>query len=279
MSHLVSILVRSKNDESFVAATLRAIFDQECDIPFEVVCCDDASTDRTPELIATFPQATMLPRPPGEYYPGQRLNYMVAHSRGDLIVFNNADAIPQNHHWLQKLIAPLLDHSADAAYGNQLPRPDADWLVRKDHLRAFGDGRIAAQWRFFFSLATAAAWKRDLLDHPFDETIRYSEDVEWAHRRPIRIAYAPEALVEHSHNYTLAQLRRRFHGEGEADARIFGPTPLWRELASALRETLRDFAYLLPRPRAWRELPIAPIRRLTQRYCHWKGGQDGCDAK
>ena len=273
MSGLVSILVRSKNDEAYVGSTLKAILEQESPVPFEVISCDDASTDRTPEIIASFPEVIRLPRPDGEYRPGQRLNYMIRHCRGDLVVFNNADAVPQDKHWLANLIAPRCDGSADAVYGNQLPRPDAAYLVRKDNLRAFGDSSIAASWKFFFSLATSAAKREDLLANPFDETIRYSEDVEWAHRRPIRIKYAADARVEHSHNYTLAQLRRRFHGEGQADARIFGPTPLWRELASALRETLRDFAYLLPRPRGWRELPVAPIRRLTQRYCHWKGGR------
>ena len=272
MPHQISILVRSKNDEPFVEATLRAIFDQECEIPFEVLCCDDGSTDRTPQLIATFPQAILLPRSPGDYYPGQRLNYMVANAQGDIVVFNNADAIPQGQNWLQNLIAPLLGGTADATYGNQLPRPNAKFLVRKDHLRAFGDGKTAAKWRFFFSLATAAVWRKDLLDNPFDETIRYSEDVEWAHRRNRRIAYVPEAQVEHSHNYTLAEVRRRFYGEGQADARIFGPTPLWREMAGAAMETLRDFAFLLPRPCGWRELPCAPLRRWTQRYFHWKGG-------
>ena len=273
MNHLVSILVRSKNDEAFADTTLRAIFDQECETPFEVLCCDDDSSDRTPQILAAFPKAILLPRPPGEYRPGRRLNYMVAHSHGDLIVFNNADAIPQNRHWLRELIAPLLDNAADAVYGNQLPRPDATLLVRKDHLRAFGDGKTAAKWRFFFSLASSATWRKELLDNPFDNELLYSEDVEWAHRRSIRIAYAPDAMVEHSHNYTLPELRRRFFGEGQASAQIFGPTPLWRELAAAMMETLRDFAFLLPRPCGWKELPVAPLRRWTQRYYHWKGGR------
>jgi len=275
MCRLVSILVRSGNDEKFIGATLRAIFAQESSLPFEVLCCDDASTDRTAEVIASFPGVTLLPRPEGEYIPGRRLNYMVKACRGDIVVFNNADAVPQGKNWLKNLIAPLLDGRADAVYGNQLPRPDAKCLVRKDNLRAFGDGRIAAKWRFFFSLATSAVWRKDLLEHPFDENIRYSEDVEWAHRRDIRIVYAPEARVEHSHNYTLAQLKRRFYGEGKADAEIFGSVPpLWRELASAFRESLRDTAFLLTHPAGLLELPLSPVRRFIQRYYHWKGGRD-----
>ena len=275
MYRLISILVRSCNDEAFIKKTLQAILEQECTIPFEIISCDDASKDHTPDIIASFPAVTKLPRPDGEYRPGRRLNYMIAHSRGDLIVFNNADAVPLNRHWLQELIAPLLSDAADAVYGNQLPRPDAAFLVRKDNLRAFGDGREAATWRFFFSLATSAVRRKDLIEHPFDENIRYSEDVEWAHRRPIRIVYVPEAKVEHSHNYTIPELKRRFYGEGRADAEIFGDRPnLPREMISAVLETLRDGRFLLAHPAGLGELPGAPVRRFIQRFYHWKGVRD-----
>ena len=272
---LVSVLVRSCNDEPFIARTLRALFEQECTVPFEVISCDDASTDRTPEIIAAFPQVKRMPRPEGEYRPGRRLNAMVRYCSGDLVVFNNADAVPLDRHYLRELIKPLLTDAADAVYGNQLARPDAAYLVRKDNLRAFGDGREAARWRFFFSLAAAAARREDLIRHPFDETIRYSEDVEWAHRRKQRIVYAPEARVEHSHNYTFAELKKRFYGEGGADAVIFGDRPnLMREMASAALETLRDCRFLAAHPAGLGELPAAPVRRFLQRFYHWKGVRD-----
>ena len=272
---LVSILVRSRNDEPFIGKTLQSILRQEVPFPFEVLCCDDASEDRTAEIIDSFPEVKRLPRPEGEYRPGRRLNYMVRACGGDIVVFNNADAVPLDPHWLQALVEPLLNGTADAVYGNQLPRPDAAFLVRKDNLRAFGDGREAATWRFFFSLATSAARRQDLIEHPFDENIRYSEDVEWAHRRPIRIVYAPEAKVEHSHNYTIPELKRRFYGEGRADAEIFGDRPnLPREMISAVLETLRDGRFLLAHPAGLGELPGAPVRRFIQRFYHWKGVRD-----
>lgn len=275
MCRLVSILIRSCNDEEFIGRTLQAAAGQKCSLPFEIVCCDDGSADRTPEIIDGFPGARRLPRPEGPYLPGARLNYMISHSRGDVIVFNNADAVPVNDRWLAELIAPLLEGRADAVYGNQLARPDASFLVRKDNLRAFGDGKEAAKWRFFFSLATSAAFREDLVKNPFDENLRFSEDVEWAHRRPMRIVYAPEAKVEHSHNYTVAQLKRRFYGEGCADAAIFGDRPdLLREMLSAGMETLRDTAFLLAHPAGLKELPGAPVRRFVQRFYHWKGVRD-----
>ena len=274
----ISVLVRAHNDEAFVSRTLTGIFSQTVK-PFEVLVCDDASTDRTREIAATFP-VRFVERPNGPYRPGITLNRLVREAKGDIVVFNNSDAIPLDDQWLAELTRPLRADPARPvfAFANQLPRPDAWALVRKDSERAFGDGRIQATWRFFFSLASSATWRRTLVETPFDETISYSEDVEWTWRNsrraehPVTVAYCPNAHVEHSHNYTLRELARRFRGEGAADKVIFGDKPSFlRALACAARETLRDWAYLAPRPRDWREVPSAPIRRLVQQVAHWRG--------
>ena len=271
----LSILIRAHNDEADIGDTVSAILAQQCPLPFTVYCCDDNSSDRTGRIIRSFPEVRVIERPPGDYLPGRTLNHMVRQCAGQIVVFNNADAVPQDRHWLSSLIAPLLTDEADAAYANQLPRPNARWLVRKDHERAFGDGRVSAKWRFFFSLASAAARREDLLSNPFDETFRYSEDIEWARRRPIRIKYVPAARVCHSHDYTARQLRKRFYGEGYAEARICGAAPgLCRTMISVVAESARDLLYILRHPAGWRELPGAPRRRWIQRFAARRGALD-----
>ena len=272
----VSVLVRACNDEATIGRTLSGIFSQ-WPKPFEVIVCDDNSKDRTREIAAKFP-VRFVERPAGPYKPGRTLNALVREARGDIVVFNNSDAIPCDSHWLEELVHPLVSERNAFAFANQLPRPDATLLVKKDSERAFGDGKVQATWRFFFSLASSATWRQNLIDVPFDEEIQYSEDVEWTWRNsrrrdnPVNVIYCPDARVEHSHNYTLRELSKRFYGEGVADRAIFGDSPsLFRELLSAARETLRDIVYLLPRPKGWHEIPLAPIRRLVQRLAHWRG--------
>ena len=268
---LVSILVRACNDAKYVASTLEAILAQRVDFPFEVLALIDISTDGTAEAVAKFPRVRLVPRPEGEYIPAKMLNALVAAAKGRFVVFNNADAVPVDDTWLASLVEPLRAGRADAVYANQLPRGDAAGLVRKDSLRAFGDGKTAAKWNFFFSLASSGAVREDIVRNPFDLKMRYSEDVEWAHRRPeLRIEYVPTARVEHSHNYTFRELAKRFRGEGTADAVIFGgPGPSFtRAVAGAVVETMRDFLYLLPRPRHWLEFPAALPRRLVQRLAY-----------
>ena len=281
----VSVLMRARNDEVLVERALNAVFAQKTDLKFEVVVCDDASTDRTREVAARFP-VRFFERPAGPYKPGKTLNPLVRAAKGDIVVFNNSDAVPLDENWLNALVKPLLAGSRHVfSFANQLPRQDAQALVRKDNERAFGDGKVQATWRFFFSLASSATWRQNLLEAPFDEDIQYSEDVEWAwvnSRRtenPVKIVYCPAARVEHSHNYTLRELAKRFYGEGVADRAIYGDRPfLLREIISAGRETLRDWAYLATRPRDWNEIPVAPARRLVQRLWHWKGVRESAPA-
>ena len=282
-----SILVRAHNDAAFIERTLAGIFAQKVDFPFEVVVCDDASTDGTRAIAARFP-VRFFERPSGAYKPGRTLNALVGAAAGEVVVFNNADAVPLDENWLAALVKPLRDAPEAPAFtfANQLPRADAQALVRKDNERAFGDGKVQATWRFFFSVASAATWRRILVEAPFDEAIQYSEDVEWAWRNsrrevdPVRIVYCPGAHVEHSHNYTLQELARRFRGEGTADRAIFGDAPsLMREILGAGRETLRDWGYLASRPKDWLEIFSAPIRRFVQRVAHWRGMCDMVAAK
>lgn len=270
----LTVIVRSHNDLPYIAKTLTALRQQHCQLHVSILWGDDQSTDGTQQLGASFPDVLCATRPEGAYVPGRTLNHLVRQATGDIIVFNNADAIPQHQDYLQRLIEPLLNGEADATFANQLPRPDAQWLVKKDSWRAFGDGSIARTWDFFFSLAASAAFRDDLLAHPFDETFQYSEDVEWARRRPLRIVYCPDAKVEHSHNYTLAELKRRFYGEGYAEAQRSGQAPsLARTFFGACRETLRDITFLCQHPQGWTELFGAFPRRWLQRYSFRKGAR------
>ena len=272
----VSVLVRSHNDIRFIRETLEILLAQDY-TDFEIVSCDDASSDGTAACIDEFDSIRKLTRPEGAYIPGRTLNSMVQASRGEIIVFNNADAVPCGNNYLRELLAPFSDTEVVAVYGNQLCHDDASALVRKDHARAFGDGSLAANWGNFFSLASSAIRKDKLLQHPFSNELQYSEDIDWAHRartRGEKIAYAANAQVRHSHNYTLPQLRKRFYNEGLADAKIFAKRQsLLQCLARVIMETLRDFVWLA-KHRAWREIPQAPLRRWTQKFYCYLGERD-----
>ena len=268
---MISVLMRSHNDIAYIRSTVEALLAQVTDEAVEIISCDDHSTDGTAEYLASIVQIRCIAPPEGRYVPGKTLNYMVRHANGEYIVFNNADAIPQHKEYLKNLVLPLKDKSADCVFGNQIARPDAYAVVRKDYQRAFGDGSVSKTWDKFFSLVASGFRKADLLAKPFNDKIQYSEDSEWVNRNKANIVYVTNAIVEHSHNYTLKEVKKRFFNEGVADKQM-GKKPI--SLAHALRniaaETLRDYIYLLKHGNL-NELYYPAIYRWVQKMSYYRG--------
>ncbi len=48
----VSVLMLSYNHEKYIREAMQSVLMQQADFPFEVVICDDSSTDRTDEIIS-----------------------------------------------------------------------------------------------------------------------------------------------------------------------------------------------------------------------------------
>ena len=97
------------------------ILAQKCSLPFTVFCCDDRSTDGTAEIIRARPEVRLIAPPEGKYMPGRTLNRMIQESSGDITVFNNADAVPENESWLENLIRPLLNGKAGHTIWRKIP--------------------------------------------------------------------------------------------------------------------------------------------------------------
>ncbi len=274
----VSIIMRSKDEMPFIKYSLMMLTKQTLR-DYELLVVDSGSTDGSWEVaLEAHPQISYQIKPQ-DYIPGKVMNAAASKCSGDILVFNNADCIPQNELWLENLIKPFEDPEVIAVFGNQITRQDASPIIRKDYLRAFGDGKIHAKWRHFFSMATSAVRRSVWEEFPFYEEIQYSEDIEWSWRMKQmgkKIVYAPDAIVEHSHNYNLKQTIKRFKGEGKAEGYIYNEKPgnVFSEiLIPATMESIRDFLFLLKHGELmW--LPKAPIYRLFQRYGVWKGKKE-----
>ena len=278
----VSIIMRSCNDSDVIRGTLQMVRAQTY-TNYELWNFDSTSTDGTLDIIREFnaPQRIRL-NDPAKYNPGRVLNAAVAATGGDILVFLNSDATPENEAWLQRLIAPLRNAACGASYGRQTPRPDCRSLFVKDTERAFGDGGVSAGWLHFFSMANSAV-RRDLLEsYPFDTGIQYSEDIDWSYRmRKLghSIVYVPDAPAMHSHNYTLGQSYRRHYGEGKAEAWIFRngelSTSFLRYCLLPLgREVLRDLGWAVRRASMDALLYSVPLR-ATQKWGRWQGLKSG----
>jgi rhamnosyltransferase len=269
------IIMRSYNDMPLIRETLVALHRQ--DHPFRLIALDNESTDGTLEELKRY-TADIETIPQGTYVPGRVLNRGMAMSTGELVVFLNSDCTPQHQEWLRKLLQGFDRDRTAAVFGRQIPRPDCHPLLAKDTEDTYGDGARQQSWRHCFSMAASAIRRSVWQDMPFREEIQYSEDIDWtwrARQKGWNIRYVPDAVVMHSHNYTLRQFYRRHYGEGKAEAAIFDWSPWERSfvrysLLPCIRQIVDDSRYSLARGLLG-AAAFSPTLRLAQMLGRRKG--------
>ncbi len=262
MPPTVAIIMRAKNEMPHVQRTLEMLQQQTCQ-DFDLYAVDSGSTDGTLEALQRCcPESRLLQVAPEAYEPGSVLNQAIAQTSHRIIVLLNADAVPLTEGWLENLIAPVLDGTVDATYSRQVPRPDARFIVAYDYERAYDPSNVSTG---FFS-AAACAFDRGLWERFKFREQGYAEDAVWAtscRLHNARFDVATDALVEHSHNYSLQELYRKRFRHGESFARYHGErSPLGQRLYLCLREVVRDM-YHACRTLELRTIPYNITYRVT----------------
>ena len=266
----VSIVIRSFNDASIIRKTITHILNQSFS-DYEILNLDNESSDGTAEIIREYKLIKQITIPRNSYVPGVVLNKGIAASQGEIVLFNNSDSIPQNNNWLKNLISPILSGSAAATYARQIPRPEAYPWIKRDYARGFGSIPLSKD---FFSAVSFAADRNILLKYPFDSQIRYSEDVLWAktiRQKGFKITYVPDAITEHSHNYTPEQVYKRFYGEGYADGEILqSGQNILSLLKSITGGIYRDILLLINHQELQQLIPCLKYR-INQKTSYYRG--------
>lgn len=221
----IDVAMRCRNEMPFATDALEALTRQQ-GVKARVLFIDCESTDGSREA-AEQAQVRILDFDPKAYIPGRVLNLAMEETETDVVAFINADAIAMDEHALLRLVEPLLgeDPAAAATYARQIPREQADDWTKLDYRRAFGE-RDAVDTRVgtFFSMAASAIHRDVWKALPFDAELRYSEDVDWTNRITTLghvVQYVPDAVFEHSHDYTIKAHFKRRRGEGRADSAIY----------------------------------------------------------
>lgn len=273
------IVMRSHNDMPLIQETLEALHRQ--DHPFRLMAFDNDSTDGTLEELKRY-TADIETVPRGTYVPGRILNRGMAMSTEERVVFLNSDCTPQHPEWLRNLLRSFDADRVAAVFGRQIPRPGCHPLLAKDTENTYGDGSRQAYWRHCFSMAASAIDRSVWEKMPFREEIQYSEDIDWTWRARLNgwhIRYVPDAVVMHSHNYTLKQFYRRHYGEGKAEAIIFNWSPWERSLlryslAPYVSQVMSDIRYSVVKGILGAAV-YSPVLRMAQLLGRRKGFRAG----
>ncbi len=226
---VVAIIMRSKNEMPYTTDVFKAL-EAQTYRHFVLYNVDSGSTDGTLEVVeANNRDASKVVRiPPEDYVPGKVLNMMIERTAESIIVFLNADAIPQDSYWLERLIRPIIDDEADGTMSRQIARVDAYFIVKQDYLRAYAPSRFPDGFLTDFFSAVACAFKRSLWEETPFYTTGYAEDLAWCRMcqaKGARFKIVQESVVEHSHNYSIQGLYRKRYRQGVAFGYIYGSAP------------------------------------------------------
>lgn len=144
------------------------------------------------------------------------------YAQGDIMIFMTQDALPADRNLVGNLIRPILEgEKIGAAYARQLPKEDCGFLEK--YARSFNYPAISCIKRqkyvqkygvkTYFCSNVCAAYSRKVYQEVggFVPRTIFNEDMIYAGnmvKKGWGIAYAADARVFHSHNYSC---RQQFH--------------------------------------------------------------------
>ncbi|MDY6915376.1 MAG: glycosyltransferase family 2 protein [Candidatus Cloacimonadota bacterium] len=271
----VTVIMRSKNSEWVIGQSLIALFSQNYS-DFDLIVVDSGSTDGTIQIVEKFP-ANIIKIEGKDYFPADVLNMAIERTEGEIIVFQNSDAVPLIPTALEKILGAFQDKKVVAAFARQIPRPEAERWVKREYRSCFPDSKNPPSW-ITLSLPFSAMRKDAWRQHHFYSDSWGSEDTEWgywAKKNNFKVKYVKDALVMHSHNYSLPQIYGRKFIEGEADAFIYRDNyTLSKAVKQFCGAVLKDFL-AAGKDLSIKEICKAPIRRFVHFWAYYKARKFG----
>lgn len=230
-----TIIIPTFNGERYLERILNMVDVQLYTGTVEVLVIDSGSTDRTLEILRSWPAVRLYEIPNSQFQHGRTRNLAAHLARGECLVFLTQDAVPLTENWLAEILAPLNQPAlaAVAVLGRQKPRANCFPLQKYD-ISAVFDRFTSQDETVFYELGDSApteqemdvlafysdvnsATRRDFLLHviPYQE-LDYSEDMAFGRdliSQGFRKAYAPLGAVEHSNDLSLSEFGKRTFDE------------------------------------------------------------------
>lgn len=263
-----SIVILTKNPGEIFKRVINAACTQAVNFPYEVLIIDSGSTDGTIEYIKSLSYSHLKLHviPSSEFGHGRTRNLGVRLTSGRYVAFLTHDATPESSSWLQNLVSVAEERDDIAGvFGRHVAYDDADPFTRRElelHFSGFNDHRIVwmkdrerydrdigyRQFLHFFSdnnaLIRRSVWEK--IPYP---DVDFAEDQAWAKsiiEHGFAKGYANDAVVIHSHVYSLIERLQRSFDESYAFLRLFGYSlcPNIRHLFTSWKALAkRDYIY------------------------------------
>jgi glycosyltransferase involved in cell wall biosynthesis len=273
---LVSIIIRTLNEDKYLDELLKAIDVQEKNgFLCEVVIVDSGSTDKTLE-IANKHKAKVTYIKKQEFSFGRSLNIGCEFADGEYLVFISGHCIPVNKNWLQDLVDPLIQNQCDYTYGRQIGRDTTKFSENQVFERYFPKGADILVSNIFCNNANSAITRIAWSKYQFNEELTGLEDIFMAKEISQdngNISYVESSIVYHIHDESWMQVKSRYERESIALQKIMPEVTvsLLDTLHFVLTGVLGDIRIALRQKVLLKELSSIILFRVMQYYGAYKG--------
>lgn len=292
-----AVVIPTKNAIRVLPRVLNKVLSQETPWPYEVIVIDSGSTDGTSQYLRDLSGIRLIEIPPSEFGHGKTRNLGAKLANAEFVAFLTHDAEPTDHRWLYNLVLSAEQNPQVAGvFGRHVAYDSASPFTKSDldhHFAGFLTYPLVVSrdldplkyesdegWRqmlHFYSdnnsLLRRSVW--EALPYP---DVEFAEDQIWAQRiidAGYKKAYAPDAVVYHSHDFGFVEQLRRAFDESRNFAKYFGyrlsPNPR-RALITASKFAVEAFNQSLSerygRVTIWHRFERAALRAaLVAGHC------------
>jgi rhamnosyltransferase len=277
----ISLIIPTYNAEPLIDTVLQAIKKNQYSI--DILIIDSSSSDNTVNTVLQHDDVKVIIISQKAFNHGGTREFARKQVTADIVVFLTQDAIPTSVDFIEKLTFPLLTSDTIAvSYGRQIPHDGADIFETFPReynygldfqVRSIKDIEHYGVYTFFCS-NSCAAYKNKALDEIGGfKSVLTNEDyfaVAELLQKGYEIAYVPEAIVKHSHRYTLWQEFQRYFDTGYVRAE----NPIIQKLVGQAEKRGIGFVSALIK-KLWIESPSLIPYAIVQSLIKWLGFRAG----
>lgn len=218
----VSVIVPSYHDRAGLLQTLAALEAQTLPAArFEVLVVDNSPGFELDGLRGRLANLKVLHEPrPGSY---AARNHGVAHARGEVLAFTDADCKPAPD-WLERAIAAVTDGATVAGHIDVVPRDPGRPNAVEAYEMAYAFPQRHSVERLGYGVTANLVVARRVFDEVglFRDDLRSGGDRDWCHRlraAGLPLSYRADVVVRHPARRTFADLggKVRRHLGGKLD--------------------------------------------------------------
>lgn len=220
VSPSVSLVIPTLNAAKDIGQLLERLKNQSHPLD-EILVIDSSSDDDTAAIARQYGvRVYVIPRSDFDHGGTRHKAFLMTET--DYVLFMTQDGLPANEDYVENLIEPFCDKTIAMVSGHQLPRTDArafEKLVRAFNYPSTSFVRDISDLhtlgiKTFFASDTCSAYRRTayLKCGGFDNPCNTNEDMLMAAKfigANYKVAYAANAEIVHSHNFSLKQQYRR----------------------------------------------------------------------